>query len=295
MDAVNFTAAARIRVLLVPVGPIKRATLERHVKLLRQHSSVNLEDVWMGPRTENSFFSQNVPHEGQLYFHFVTSYNPEYQYLEEFQMHRRVFGVIGIMDCQEWPDGNIAAGNQQFQKIVAKHPSAVANQCFAFDPSEEHPDDLRGGGVIMIPNVGNTSSYLRVLICDMARTVLNEFENIAGAIGKRQDIESPSPANSTHLRYGPSPSAMNTSSLSDLSANGIKPLTAPPSALTTSGSSNHSRTISSAGLPPSSPGSQYVQSTMVTDQKLRKRTAARAQKLYGDLYLMAGRLSDAVA
>jgi hypothetical protein len=30
----------------------------------------------------------------------------------------------------------------------------------------------------MIPNVGNTSSYLRVLICDLARTILTEFENI---------------------------------------------------------------------------------------------------------------------
>ena len=53
MDAVNFTSAARIRVLLVPVGPIKKATFERHVKMLRQHNSVKLEEVWMGPRTEN--------------------------------------------------------------------------------------------------------------------------------------------------------------------------------------------------------------------------------------------------
>lgn len=43
--------------------------------------------------TTIAFFSQNVPHEGQLYFQFVTSYNNEHQYLEEFQMHRRVFGV----------------------------------------------------------------------------------------------------------------------------------------------------------------------------------------------------------
>lgn len=40
-----------------------------------------------------AFFSQTVPHEGQLYFQFVTSYSGEHQYLEEFQMHRRIFGV----------------------------------------------------------------------------------------------------------------------------------------------------------------------------------------------------------
>ncbi|KAG0361102.1 hypothetical protein BGZ54_009227 [Gamsiella multidivaricata] len=298
MDAVNFTAAARIRVLLVPVGPIKRSTFERHVKMLRQHNAVKLEEVWMGPRTENSFFSQNVPHEGQLYFQFATSYNAEQQYLEEFQMHRRIFGVIGIMDCQEWPDGNMAAGYQQFQQILSRYPSAVANQCFAFDPSEQHPDDLRGGGVIMIPNVGNTSSYLRVLICDLARSVLTEFENIATAIGKRQDIESPNPAIAVYGRQGPHGGTMplaNTPTLPDMPANGIKPLTAPPSAMTTSGSSTHSRTLSSAGFTSLNSTNQYVQPIVVTDQRLRKRTAARAQKLYGDLYLMAGRLSDAVS
>ncbi|KAF9438949.1 hypothetical protein BGZ76_002612 [Entomortierella beljakovae] len=262
MDPVNFTSAARIRVLLVPVGPIKKSTFERHAKLLRQHNSVKLEEVWMGPRTETSFFSQNVPPDGQLYFQFVTSYNTEHQYLEEFQMHRRVFG----------------------------YPTAVANQCFAFDPSEKQPDDLRGGGIIMIPNVGNTSSYLKVLICDLARTVLTEFENIAAAIGKRQDIESPSPGISPY-QQGPPTSAAPTAP--DMTANGIKPLTAPPSAMT-SGSANHSRSMSSAGFTSLGSGNQYVQPTVVTDQRLRKRTAARAQKLYGDLYLMAGRLSDAV-
>ncbi|KAF9576931.1 hypothetical protein EC968_000056 [Mortierella alpina] len=299
MDAVNFISAARIRVLLVPVGPIKKATFERHVKMLRQHNSVKLEEVWMGPRTENSFFSQNVPHEGQLYFQFVTSYSTEHQYLEEFQMHRRVFGVIGIMDCQEWPDGNMGPGHQQFQQVLSKYPSAVANQCFAFDPSEQHPDDLRGGGVIMIPNVGNTSSYLRVLICDLARTILTEFENIAGAIGKRQEIESPSPAIAIYPRQGPhsgpKPSSANVASMPDMSANGMRPLTAPPSAMTTSGTSNHARSLSAAGFASMSSPTQYQQSTVVTDQRQRKRTAARAQKLYGDLYLMAGRLSDAVS
>ncbi|KAF8968005.1 hypothetical protein BGZ46_010939 [Entomortierella lignicola] len=292
MDPVNFTSAARTRVLLVPIGPIKKVTFERHVKMLRQHNSVKLEEVWMGPRTENSFFSQNVPHEGQLYFQFVTSYSAEHQYLEEFQMYRRVFGVIGIMDCQEWPDGNMASGHQQFQKILAKYPSAVANQCFAFDPSEKHPDDLRGGGIIMIPNVGNTSSYLRVLICDLARTILTEFENIAAAIGKRQDIDSPSPGIPIYPR-GPIP-ITNTPSVPDMTVNGIKPLTAPPSAMT-SGSSNHSRSMSSAGFASAGSQGQYVQPIVVTDQRLRKRTAARAQKLYGDLYLMAGRLTDAVS
>lgn len=28
--------------------------------------------------------------------------------------------VIGIMDCQEWPDGNMTAGYQHFQQLLTK-------------------------------------------------------------------------------------------------------------------------------------------------------------------------------
>ncbi|KAF9971645.1 hypothetical protein BGZ73_005399 [Actinomortierella ambigua] len=300
MDA-NFVAGARIRVLLVPVGPIKKATFERHAKMLQQHATIRLEEISMAPRTENSFFSQNAPHEGQLYFNFVTSYSPEHRYLEEFQLHRRVFGVIGIMDCQEWPSGNMAAGFQEFQKLLSKYPSSVAHQCFAFDPSEQQPDDPRGGGVIMIPNVGNTAFYLRVLICDLARSILTEFENIAAAVSKRQDIESPSPGIPVHTQKsgamnGSPTTPVKSATSMDLGSNGVKPLTAPPSAMTSGPPSTHTRSMSAAGfnqMPQPSPA-LYSQPSVVTDQRLRRRNAARAQKIHGDLYLMAGRLNEAV-
>lgn len=51
----------------------------------------------------------------------------------------------------------------------------------------------------MIPNVGNTSSYLRVLICDMARTILTEFENIVRYHGAMLHKHA---AGSTSFQYG---------------------------------------------------------------------------------------------
>lgn len=33
--------------------------------------------------------------------------------------------VIGIMDCQEWPDGNMGPGHQQFQQVLAKVRTAA--------------------------------------------------------------------------------------------------------------------------------------------------------------------------
>lgn len=43
--AINITSACRIRVLLVPVGPIKKSTFWKHVELVKQFAMVRLGDV----------------------------------------------------------------------------------------------------------------------------------------------------------------------------------------------------------------------------------------------------------
>jgi hypothetical protein len=52
----------------------------------------------------------------------------------------------------------------------------VATRCFAFDPTENQPDDTKG--LIMIPNVGNMSFYMSTMMCDFASELLNQFEMI---------------------------------------------------------------------------------------------------------------------
>jgi hypothetical protein len=57
-----------------------------------------------------------------------------------------------------------------------KYPTAVATRCFAFDPTENQPDDTKG--LIMIPNVGNMSFYMSTMMCDFASELLSQFEAI---------------------------------------------------------------------------------------------------------------------
>ncbi|CAG8545619.1 14541_t:CDS:2 [Dentiscutata erythropus] len=45
MDPLIFTAPARIRILLVPVHPIKAATFHQKVELVKNHTIVKLGDV----------------------------------------------------------------------------------------------------------------------------------------------------------------------------------------------------------------------------------------------------------
>jgi hypothetical protein len=84
-------------------------------------------------------FSSQVFQEGQMHFQFVTKYNRDHCHLEDFQPHRRIFGVrlfqeasiiyiltlfffqvIGIMDCQEWEDKDLSEGYKKFVDMLGQ-------------------------------------------------------------------------------------------------------------------------------------------------------------------------------
>ncbi|CAO3600653.1 unnamed protein product [Absidia cylindrospora] len=188
--AVNITSSCRVKVLLVPVAPIKKSTFWKHVELVKQFDVVRLGDVTPDlQHGASAKFSSQVFQEGQMHFQFVTSYRRDHAHLEDFQPHRRIFGVIGIMDCQEWKNKNLSEGYTHFVNSLNKYPTAIATRCFAFDPTENQPDDTKG--LIMIPNVGNLSFYMSTMVCDFASEILCQFANIATRIEQLPSLESP--------------------------------------------------------------------------------------------------------
>ena len=63
-------------------------------------------------------FNNNLFNDGYLYFNFTTSHNKEHVPLEEFQMNRQIFGVIGIMHCQQSPD--LKESYRNFVKLMTR-------------------------------------------------------------------------------------------------------------------------------------------------------------------------------
>lgn len=55
-----------------------------------------------------------------MQFQFTTTYTRDHAYLEDFQPHRRIFGVIGIMDCQAWKDKSLGEGYRHFVDTLHK-------------------------------------------------------------------------------------------------------------------------------------------------------------------------------
>ncbi|KAG2204837.1 hypothetical protein INT47_004112 [Mucor saturninus] len=278
--ALDVTSSCRVRVLLVPVSPIKKATFYKYVELVKTFHVVRLGDVTPDlKKGASAMFSSQVFQEGQMRFQFITHWTREHAELEDFQPHRRIFGVIGIMDCQEWKDKDLSEGYKQFEQDLHKYPTAVATRCFAFDPTETQEDDTKG--LIMIPNVGNMSFYMSTMICDFASEILNQFALLANRIEHLSVLESPLP-NIIHLpqRSRPSPHQNRFSQ--------------PPISVSPSNSASLSKR---ASLQPSiQTASPYHHSNLSTGDTIRakKRTPGRIRKLLGDFYLLSGRLPDAV-
>ncbi|ORZ07834.1 TRAPP II complex [Absidia repens] len=271
---INLTSSCRVTVLLVPIYPIKRSVFTRYVKLVREFSTIRLNDVTPDNKSGQVFNNMNFQ-EGQIHFQFTTHYSGDHDNLIDFQPHRRLFGVIGIMDCQEWRERSLKDGYQQYLESLDKYPSPIVTRCFAFDPTENQPDDTKG--LIMIPDVGDKKFYMATLLCDFTSDILSQFSVLAKDFG--QQLQSESPIRNTN--YATSPLTNQRHSV---------PQQPYPSTTATESPSRHS--VSAANLPSSS-GSTSPSTGHAS--RLQKRIPGRIKKLYADFYLLSGRLPDALS
>ncbi|KAJ1787656.1 hypothetical protein LPJ62_003261, partial [Coemansia sp. RSA 2167] len=105
-DAITTADASAIRVLVVPVGRV------------RTH------EFWAWTRALNA--SSRV---GAVRLQFVTRAD-EHEHLEGLQTHRRILGIIGIVDgtC-----ANISTSTKEFALDANAHNTAVVHRCVGFD------------------------------------------------------------------------------------------------------------------------------------------------------------------
>ncbi|KAJ1562237.1 Trafficking protein particle complex subunit 9, partial [Nowakowskiella sp. JEL0078] len=281
-STLDFIDLARIRILVVPVTPLESETFRKYVDLICRLNVISLPDLTPPPleTAKGGKFTEQLFHDGYIYLNFVSSYNKEHLPLEEFQLHRQVLGVIGIMHCQQV--NNMTEGLKRFNKILQRYPNALVNRCYAFEPSETQADDTKG--VIMIPNVGQLNFYLSTMINDFATDMLVAFGNLAQQYERRPMIPGPhlvSPLliSNTGQSFNQGTSQSDLIAGRNFSSNSISYSNSP---ITQESSSSLGFNV--GGL-----------SFTSSDNKIKKRTPSRAQKLIGDIYLMAGRYDLASA
>ncbi|KAK9768695.1 hypothetical protein K7432_000451 [Basidiobolus ranarum] len=285
----SLTDPCKTSILLVPVGNIDPAVFQKYASLISKFNVISLSDItpYFGGNSSPSFgphstdksrgneqarFTTNLFKEGSIQFNFVTSVNGDFAFLEQFQLYRQVLGVIGIIHCQSCTD--LTEEYQNFISILKQYPTCLISRCYAFEPSDNQADDTKG--VIMIPNVGNISFYMNTMICDFASSMLNAFNLMAASIESSHIIHSP---NSGDGQLN-TPSATPNGAFSPMRNSLLSPSPSP--------SPN-----------PDSPNTLVNSATsfadLTPDVRAKKCTQGRVYKLISDLYLMAGKLPDALA
>ncbi|KAI9190406.1 hypothetical protein H9P43_001840 [Blastocladiella emersonii ATCC 22665] len=278
-----FEPTTSVRVLVVPVGRIRRASFQAALARLREHSHVALGELTPDVTENRSEFTGPTFPNGILRLSFVTEYDDEYVTLEEFQKARSVLAVVGIMHCGECGLHAVPECHAAFMHhVVPKFQAALVHRCLAFSPDDELADTIPD--LTLIPTAGDLAFYTHTLVCDLATALLSGFQDMAASIEVRSVIHSPPPnalgfagaALSNEFNAAMSPTALVTPG---------SPMSAAVTAV--GGGGGGSGGAGGAGFQPAA-------LLQTQEARLKKRAPGRAAKLVADLLLLAGKLPAAI-
>lgn len=180
-----------LRVLVLPVAPIRAKEYERQLALLRRHSKIALADI---PPTTTAgesihpLISPTPASRGFLNLNFVETWDADLAWLNEYQVSRRVLGVVGLFDCAEWTgqnsDGDLQDGARAFRELSNQEAPAnvFATRCYAFNPRENQNDNAEG--LVVIPNVGDLDFYINTLLAELASNMLAGVSSIVRLLAR---------------------------------------------------------------------------------------------------------------
>ncbi|KAJ3405890.1 hypothetical protein HDU80_000600 [Chytriomyces hyalinus] len=251
-DSFPLLSPSKIRVLVVPVStsekPLSSSEFRRCVDLMSQFGVVPIR----GEKGET---------ERCLYLDLVTAHHVDHVFLEDFQLHTRVMGVIGIAHCDDIQDSPsqrkyLADASRTFVDITKRYPSSLVHRCLAFNPSKETLDNPLKD-IYCVPNEGPLSFYLASFMNVFASELLRSFTILTKQIEARPLILGPTAPNFSV--------ALKSAGMSSASVEKSDNITV--AGATAGGSSS---------------------------ERNKKRTPSRAMKLIADLNLLAGKLDLAL-
>ncbi|KAJ3559110.1 hypothetical protein NM688_g536 [Phlebia brevispora] len=313
MDILDFGSLAHIRILLLPVGNIKRAAFDHWVKEIRSFENIRLGDIPADTREEKARFMPGPLATGYIHLSYPlrplpTTHLP----LSLFRPADFPLGVVGIATCSQ--SDSLSSILAQFNASMSEMfpPGAIfplANNCFVFEESDGSTTLNLGNlpGLVVIPGMmGNKKLYVGTLLADLCSNILAEFATVV------QSLETPlgnEYLNATLFPILPPPSEMPK----PLDVDGNPRTSLPPlpiqhsqPELPTASSILRSMTPSTLSVKRNSsigPGlstSPYRHASLPNHAVKKRQTAigavsshGRLFKVLGDLFLLAGRTTDA--
>uniref|UniRef100_A0A0E0KSG1 Uncharacterized protein n=1 Tax=Oryza punctata TaxID=4537 RepID=A0A0E0KSG1_ORYPU len=174
---VSIESGSAIRVAVLPVGgPIPPACLRDYAALVARHARVDLASLRpYYSEHQKSPFAHQPWGAGCLRLKFVLGGCVPSPW-EDFQSSRKVLAVVGICHLPSSPDLSRVAAD--FVDAARSYPSALANRCFAFCPTDAQLVEKKRDDIIMFPPSDQQSLELHMLtmIQDLSASLLMEFE-----------------------------------------------------------------------------------------------------------------------
>ncbi|KAI0093921.1 TRAPP II complex [Irpex rosettiformis] len=311
MDPLDFGSLAHIRILLLPVGPIKRSDFEKWAYEIRSFENIRLGDIPADAREERARFMPGPLASGHIHLSFsYHSLPPSHALLSLFRPSDFPLGVIGIASCSE--SHAMSSIQSQFSTLVKntfQEGSAypLARNCFVFEEGENDANLGTHAGLVVIPGMmGNKKLYVGTLLAELCSNILAEFATVI------QALESPlgnEYLNAALFPVLPPASDMPKpidndipmrSSLPPLPHQSSQPELGTPVSLLRSKIPTPLITKRNSSIGPGPPTSPYRQASLPVQSSKKKLATigavsshGRLFKMLGDFFLLAGRTMDA--
>ncbi|RDW89196.1 hypothetical protein BP6252_01228 [Coleophoma cylindrospora] len=215
LDQLSPVAPARVRVVLLPIGQIKRARFLSFVERLQPEHVVRLGDISPDGRPNRTMFSPLAFPTGLIVYDLTTFYPPStHVALSPFELYREPLVILCLADSKELDHvsykrrsglGNGAEHNKREQNLRALHqdledvrdryPKALVHQLLVFDHLPSPTDNPLPDGLLAIPPPAECKrTTMKTVMCDISSILLAEMTALAKSLQALSTLDSPAAA-----------------------------------------------------------------------------------------------------
>ncbi|KAI1809470.1 Trs120-domain-containing protein [Poronia punctata] len=215
LDSLRPIAPARVRILVLPIGQIKRERFQSFVKRLSQEHVVQLRDISADGRPNRNMFSPLAFPDGAIFYDLITHLPPpSHLALSPFDLFREPLAIVAIADGRELEDvafskrqsvngyaptmseRNIRTLYQELEELRDIYPKMLTHHVLIFD--HKFPTDgsipLPEGIKAVPPPEQSKRTTIKTVLCDISSLLLAEMNTLARSFEAMTSIDSPGQA-----------------------------------------------------------------------------------------------------
>ncbi|KZT67733.1 hypothetical protein DAEQUDRAFT_792472 [Daedalea quercina L-15889] len=309
MELPAFASLAHVRILLLPVGNIRRSTFDNWASEIRSIESIPLGDIPTESKDERARFMPNPLASGHIHLSYQ-SHPPAsvHNALALFRPSDFPLGVVGIASCSHSDSiSTTLASFKSTVKDVSLHKAAfpVSTNCFVFEEGDANLDlGDRFPGLVVIPSMmANKRVHISTLLAGLCSHILGDFatvmQSLESPLGNEHLNASlfPSLPSAGELPRSLDPESAQRDSLPPLPSFNSQPDLGVNGSAKPKTSAFQKRMSSGPGLIPSRTASLPSTPTSAAAKKRPNLIGAasshgRLFKVLADLFLLAGRHAD---